>query len=153
VVAANFDRVQRRGLTLAVCMLLFGAFITGFATSPSFVVALVLILASELFAMLGQTFNNTIVQQIIPDAMRGRVMSLMMMTFGVTPLGTLPVSWLAEEYGVRAAVGGGGAVLALFAVLLYALSRTFRRLDTAIEPDESILRPRKSAVGAAPVGD
>jgi hypothetical protein len=85
--------------------------------------------------------------------MRGRVMSLMMMTFGVTPLGTLPVSWLAEEYGVRWAVGGGGVALVLFAVLLYALSRTFRSLDTMPTVDQSALRPMRSRGTAAPAGD
>lgn len=59
--------------------------------------------------MVGTTVNNTIVQRIVPDAVRGRVMSLLMMTFGLTPLGTPPIGWLARAYGVRAAVRGGGA--------------------------------------------
>ncbi|MGH2603828.1 MAG: MFS transporter, partial [Dehalococcoidia bacterium] len=101
VVAANLGSMRRPGWLMMASMVLFGAFITFFALSPGFGLALGLILIAEMFAMVGMTVNNTIIQSTIPDAVRGRVMSLMMMTFGITPLGTLPAGWVAREYDVR----------------------------------------------------
>jgi len=127
--AANLGGVRRQGRLMTASLVLFGTFITLFALSPGFGPALVLILCSELCAMVGMTMNNTLIQTVIPDKMRGRVMSLMMMTFGITPLGTLPAGWIAREYGVRVAVAGGGVLLILFSLALFFASRTYRRLD------------------------
>ena len=128
-VAANLGGVRRPGRLMMAAMTLFGVFITLFALAPGFGPALILILCAEIFAMIGMTTNNTMVQSVIPDQVRGRVMSLMMMTFGITPLGTLPAGWVAREFGVRVAVAGGGILLVLFAVGIFLASRTYRQLD------------------------
>jgi MFS family permease len=134
---------------MAAAMTLFGVFITLFALAPSFGPALLLILGADLFAMVGMTMNNTLIQSTIPDQVRGRVMSLMMMTFGITPLGTLPAGWIAREFGVRVAVAGGGLLLVLFAVGLFFVSRTYRRLDRLdLLGDDALLRPMKRAAGS-----
>jgi MFS family permease len=54
------------------------------------------------------TMNNAI-QQLVDDRMRGRVMSLYMMTFlGSVPLGSLAMGWLAERFGAPRVVTGAG---------------------------------------------
>jgi MFS family permease len=154
VVAANLSGGRKPGLLLMVSMVLFGVFITLFALSPGFGPALLVILVAEVFAMVGMTLNNTLIQTIIPDAVRGRVMSLMMMTFGITPLGTLPAGWVAQEYGVRVAVAGGGLLLVVFSVAIFLLSRTYRELDrTVARSVDADIRPMKPPAGVAPVGD
>jgi MFS family permease len=153
-VAANLSGVRRPGRLLMASMVLFGVFIALFALSPTFVPALLIILVAEVFAMVGMTLNNTLIQSIIPDAVRGRVMSLMMMTFGITPLGTLPAGWVAREYGVRVAVAGGGLLLVVFSVAIFMLSRTYRQLDRSpSRDDETALRPMKPAAGISAIGD
>ncbi|MGE0600911.1 MAG: MFS transporter [Dehalococcoidia bacterium] len=100
-----------------------------FALSPWFLLALPLVLIADIFANVFNTTNGTIIQVLIPDEVRGRVMSLMMMTFGLTPLGTLPVSIVAELYGVRVAVASASVATALLGLLIYALSRSLRGID------------------------
>ncbi|MBK6562661.1 MAG: MFS transporter [Dehalococcoidia bacterium] len=56
-----------------------------FALSPWFLLALPLVLIADIFASVFTTTNGTIIQMLIPNEVRGRVMSLMMMTFGLTP--------------------------------------------------------------------
>lgn len=146
-VAANLGSVRRQATAMTAGFVLFGVFITLFALSPTFAPALLLVLLGDLCAMIGMTLNNAIVQRTIPDAMRGRVMSLLMMTFGITPLGTLPAGWIARAYGVRVAVALGGLLLIIFSVLIFAISRTYRRLDHGSGMDESNLRPAKAPVG------
>ena len=153
-VAANLDGVRRKALLMTAAFTLFGAFITLFALSPAFVPALALMVAGNVCSMIGMTSNNAIIQRIIPDEVRGRVMSLMMMSFGITPLGTLPAGWVAREYGVRAAVAGGGIILIAISLLIFALSRPYRRLDrTLAATTQPGLRPRaRPGAGAFPVG-
>ncbi len=102
-----------------------------FALSPWFLLALPLVLVADIFANVFNTTNGTIIQVLIPDEVRGRVMSLMMMTFGLTPLGTLPVSIVAEIYGVRVAVASASIATALLATIIFMLSRSLRGIDAA----------------------
>ena len=45
-------------------------------------------------------------------------MSLLMMSFGLTPLATLPISWLAEEFGAPIVVALASGLMLVFAVAL-----------------------------------
>ena len=56
--------------------------------------------------MLLGTLNNTAIQLLIPDAVRGRISSFLMMSFSLPLLGSLPLSAVAESQGVSVAVGG-----------------------------------------------
>lgn len=112
-----------------------------FALSPWFLLALPLVLIADIFASVFTTTNGTIIQMLIPNEVRGRVMSLMMMTFGLTPLGTLPVSAVAEAFGVRAAVASASVATALLALLIFFASRALRGIDAthlaAMEAEEA----------------
>ena len=134
-------------------LLAFGGTLFLFALSPWFLLALPLVLIADIFASIFNTVNNTAIQLLIPDAVRGRVMSLMMMTFGLTPLGTVPVSAAAEAWGAPAAVAGASALTVVFAVLIYLLSGALRSIDQTAsrsldEPDE-IVRLEPKPVAAA----
>ncbi len=100
-----------------------------FAISPWFLLALPLVLIADIFASIFTTMNNTVVQLLIPDEVRGRVMALMMMTFGLTPLGTLPVSIVAEAFGAPAAVALASVVTVVLSLIIVALSKSIRALD------------------------
>jgi len=58
---------------------------------------------------------NTLLQLVVPDRMRGRIMSLYAFVWvGVTPLGSLFVGTIADWFGVAAAYAlGGGMALAI----------------------------------------
>jgi len=129
-------------------LLAFGGTLFLFALSPWFLLALPLVLVSDIFASIFNTVNNTAIQVLIPDAVRGRVMSLMMMTFGLTPLGTVPVSAAAQAWGAPAAVAGASALTVVFAVVIYLLSGALRGIDQTAaraldEPGESHAEPAR----------
>jgi len=66
--------------------------------------------------------TNTTIQVIVPDELRGRVMSLHALVFaGVTPLGSFLTGSLAQELGVSATFGLVGAV-AVLSTLVMTLS-------------------------------
>ncbi len=134
-------------------LLAFAGTLFLFAFSPWFLIALPLVLVADVFANIFNTTNGTIIQMLIPDEVRGRVMSLMMMTFGLTPLGTLPVSAVAEAFGVRVAVASASVATAVLAVIIYFASRALRNIDVtsraAAEADRAQSAQHPEAVASA----
>lgn len=124
--AGETDRKLR---LMMASLLAFAATLFLFALSPWFLLALPLVLIADVFANVFNTTNGTIIQMLIPDEVRGRVMSLMMMTFGLTPLGTLPVSALAEAFGAPVAVAIASVATAVLAVLILVASQALRKID------------------------
>jgi hypothetical protein len=59
-------------------------------------------------------------------------MSVLMMSFGLMPLGAVPASIAAEYIGTPAVVAIGGGLLIGFVALAYVLFPQFRTLDSAI---------------------
>ena len=127
---------HRRLRLMMASILAFGASLIFFSLSPWFLLALPLILLADIFVTVFMVLNNTAIQVLIPDFVRGRVMSLLMMSFGLTPLATLPISWLAEEYGADVVVALASALMLVFAVLFFALSPALRRIDASTREAE-----------------
>ena len=138
---------------MMVSLLAFGGTLFLFALSPWFLLALPVVLISDVFASIFNTINNTAIQVLIPDAVRGRVMSLMMMTFGLTPLGTVPISAAAQAWGAPVAVAGASALTIVFALLIYLLSGALRSIDQtsarALEDPGEIVQLEPQPVAAA----
>jgi MFS family permease len=72
--------------------------------------------------------NNTLVQVATPDELRGRVMSVYMMSWGLMPLGSLPQGMMADWLGAPIVAAGTG-LLACCVVILFAVrAPAIRRL-------------------------
>jgi MFS family permease len=130
---ANMDRSPHKGRMMIAAAMFSGAFLIGFALSPVFGLALLMVAAVGLFQMVFMNVNNTVMASIIPDHVRGRVMSVMMMSFGLMPLGAVPAGIAAESVGVPAVVAAGGALLIASVAATYALFPQFRTLDGSIQ--------------------
>ena len=91
------------------------------------------------FSMIMQiSSSNTLVQAMVPDELRGRVMAVYSMMFmGMAPVGALAAGWLAERVGAdtTVALGGVGCILSalVFSLRLPALRREARKLLVAGE--------------------
>jgi MFS family permease len=72
------------------------------------------------FAMIVQTASsNTLVQAMVPDELRGRVMAVYSMMFmGMAPFGALLAGLVAGRYGAPAAVAAGGLACIAGAIAL-----------------------------------
>ena len=130
-VAWNADS-PRRLRQMLWSAIFFGSFLLLFAASPWFLVALPMIFLANIFSSVYGTLNNTAIQLLIPDEVRGRISSFLMMSFSLPLLGTLPMAAVAEGYGAPLAVGLA-AILAVATVLLfYAASPVLRSLDASV---------------------
>jgi MFS family permease len=95
-------------------MIVVGIGLLGLALSPSAYIAAPWVFCIGAGMIYTLASCNTIVQSVVDDNKRGRVMSLYGMAFlGVVPLGALALGSLAEHWGPEAAlfVGGFGCLL------------------------------------------
>lgn len=153
MIIANLDSYPKKTRLLVGGGLAFAGFLILFALAPSFYLGLIMIAFVGFGSMIFMTVNNTSIQLVIPDEMRGRVMSVMMMTFGLMPLGAVPAGISAESFGVRPVVASGGALcIAAMLVLFFSLA-AFRRMDdaVAISQAEQAKRAVSSLPGQAPM--
>jgi MFS family permease len=94
----------------------FGLALLGLAASGTLPLTLASLFGAGFASSIYQAANNTLLQSIVPDALRGRVLSAYILTWGVMPLGTLPLGWMADQTGAPAAVGLAGALVVLFSL-------------------------------------
>jgi MFS family permease len=118
IVLAMRTTVLGLGKVIAGGAALFGLSLIGFGLSRQLWLSLVLLGVSG-FAMMAQTASsNTVVQTLVDDAKRGRVMSFFAMAFmGVMPFGNLLAGIVARKYSAPTAVVIGGLVSIVAAVL------------------------------------
>lgn len=129
VAGAIFLASQRSAAALpriiAVVAPLTGAAVGLFGFSTSLWAAAPALALAGFAAITSFVASNTLIQTLVPDSLRGRVMSLYSMCLvGVSPLGSLVAGAAAHRFGVRATLGLSAALV--FALALY-LGRELRR--------------------------
>ena len=76
---------------------------------------------------------QTILQMIVPNRLRGRVLSIWMLGWGLTPVGLLPMSAVAENLGTPVAMVISGVIGVAVAVAVMAFARQLWSLDPEAE--------------------
>ncbi len=129
LLVARLGDTMKRARVMMYAAIVFAIFLSGFSISPYYLLALPLLLASNIFANMSQTLNQTLVQLLADNEVRGRMSSLMMLTVGLTPLGVLPVAYFAEIYGIANTMFVACIMLVLVVIAFFSLSSTLRNLD------------------------
>src|SRR5947199_308529 len=104
---------------------LFSAALLAFSFTRNFALALVLLFVGGFGMLLFFATTNTVLQTIVPDDMRGRVMGVWSLIFGaMIPLGSLEAGAVAHWLGTPFALALGGIICAISAlVTLFAIRR------------------------------
>jgi len=110
-ILARWGATAPRGRWLVILALAFPFFLTAFAWSNSLFMSLTLVFVMGI-GFLGQfTLLNTLLQTLVDDAMRGRVMSLYTLTFsGFAPFGNLAAGTIADIWGMSIALTASAVV-------------------------------------------
>jgi MFS family permease len=123
VYMASRPSVLGLGVRIVLAGCLFSAALIGFAFVVQYQIlsmAFILLILAGLGMMVTMSGCNTIVQTIVPDEMRGRVMSIYTLAFmGMSPFGSLLAGWLARSIGAPTTVLLCGAS-SLLAILIFA---------------------------------
>jgi MFS family permease len=102
----------------------FSLVFAALAVSPYFGLSTVLLVALGFAGITFATSANTLIQLTVPDALRGRVMSLYILLFaGSTPIGGMLIGVLSTRIGVSATLllCGGLCLIGVLAVVGYRL--------------------------------
>jgi MFS family permease len=117
VLRATIQRIIVSALLLAVLFLATGA-------APTLAIAFVLVFGLGTGSVIFKSLASTWLQLTAAPEMRGRVMSLLVVSIGgTTPIGAPLMGWIAEQFGTRAAFEFAGACTALAAGAAYLYLR------------------------------
>jgi MFS family permease len=126
---AHLGDIGGKGRIMFTASYIWALTLAAFAMSNHLVLAMVIGAMSGLCGTVFGAMNMSIVQLAIQPEIRGRVMSIMMMTHGLMPIGIIPVSALAEYVGIDVALLFAAAMLALSMLLLGVWFPDLRRID------------------------
>ncbi len=125
---ASLGDFKYKGRVLLVGALMQGVALLLFSQSTYMPLSLGVLLFSGAGETAYLTMSNTILLMVAPGEMRGRVMSAYMQTSqGLTPIAALQGGILAEFLGAPFAIGLGGGVCALSALLVAVGAPSLRR--------------------------
>lgn len=103
-----------------------------FSLSPWFGLSLAALPLIGFGIMVNTASANMILQSVVPDALRGRLVSFHIVAFlGIAPLGHFAAGWIAEHFGARLALAIGGIACLLGAAWFAA---NLKRLRAVLEP-------------------
>jgi len=128
VIMAGLGDIRKKGLFFLTSTLFYGMLLLLFSASSWFTVSLVLILLVGMMEMFSRTLNQTLVQLLSPDALRGRILGVYMLDRGVRPLGGFLMGSGASLLGAPLALAIGGGMCTIVALSLLVKSPRIRRL-------------------------
>jgi len=118
LLASLSSRMRRQGIFLVASIVILGLFLILFSRITYFPLALVSLIAVGVFQMFFLASTNTILQLIVPDELRGRVMSLYMLDRGFMPAGALFAGVTAHLIGAPATVATMGAIVIVLVLIV-----------------------------------
>jgi MFS family permease len=127
---ASLSRSRYKVWQLAIGSFLFPLALIGFALSRSFPLSLAF-LSLVGFAFISQNATaNTLVQAIVPDELRGRVMSVYsLLFFGTAPFGSLLAGGVAQAFSPTLAVVAGALITLTFTLFIFVAVPSVRKLE------------------------
>ena len=104
-------------------------FILLFAQSTWYFASMALLAGLGFFQYIFRVGNNTLIQTIVPDALRGRVMSIYMLDNGLTPLATMAISFWIHIWSPAGAYTTIAAISLVLALLQLVFFKRARELE------------------------
>jgi MFS family permease len=129
LVTASLGDFRGKGTLLLASGVLMGGSVFFFANTSSLALVLFFLGLVGAASNACMVANNTLLQSNTHDRLRGRVMSVYMMMWGLMPLGTVPAGALADLMGVPFVLSLQGGLLVLILLALGVLWPRIRRLE------------------------
>jgi MFS family permease len=125
---AGRREVRGLGRVVALSVAALGGTLILFSISRNLIISALLLVPVGFTLMMQMAASNTLLQVMVPDRLRGRVMSFYSMSLmGMTPFGSLLAGAVAARIGAPATVGIGGLLCVAAASLFGAQVPRLRR--------------------------
>jgi MFS family permease len=137
---ASRKSVLGLGRIIVISSNLFGIGLIGFSLSRLFWLSLLMMLLIGFGMMVEMASSNTVLQTIVEEDKRGRIMSFYTMAFmGMVPFGSLLAGTLANNIGAPNTVMIGGVACILGSVLFAKKLPSLRRIARPIYVEKGII--------------
>lgn len=129
---ASRPSVLGLGRVIVAATLAFGAALMLISLSRSLWLTLPVLMVAGAGMMIALASSNTVLQTVVDEDKRGRVMSLYTMAFfGMVPFGSLLAGWLAARVGTLGTLFSGGVLTAIGGLLFW---RKLPALRSSVRP-------------------
>lgn len=120
---------KRKGWSVLGGAFGFGVFLIAFAQSTHLAWSLTFLFGVGFTVVTSIAVTNTLLQQLVTDEMRGRVMSMFILSFiGAMPLGNLLAGAVSHRYGAPFTLAAGGLCIIVYITVVAIRNRRLRQL-------------------------
>jgi MFS family permease len=131
------SRIEGLERLVATSVASFSIAVIAFSLSHTLVLSTILIVPAGYTIMIQMSGSNTLLQTIVPDRLRGRVMSFFALCLmGISPIGSLLAGALAARVGARIAVVASGGICLVGALVFRRFLPSIARLAVSPETEE-----------------
>lgn len=129
LLVAYLGDFRRKGWFVLGGAIAFGVCVTNFALSTSLSLSLVFLFGLGFALVVSVAITNTLLQKLVTDQMRGRVMSMFILSFmGTMPIGNILAGAASHSFGPQHTLAFGGIVVTVVAIGMAILNRRLRNL-------------------------
>lgn len=129
LVLAYLGDFKRKGWSVLGGAFAFGLCLIAFALSRQFTVSLVFLFAVGFSIVTSVAVVNTLLQQLVTDQMRGRIMSMFILSFmGTMPFGNLIAGAASHRFGAPYTLAAGGLMIVLYSIIVALKNERLREL-------------------------
>jgi MFS family permease len=126
--AAALSDYPRKGVIMLLCGVAFGVGLVFFALSQVLALSLIALALIGGCQALTQALNQTLLFTVTPNEIRGRVMSVFQLTWGLQPIVLLPAGWFTDHFGPQPTVTISGILVAVTIIVIGGLRSELRNL-------------------------
>ena len=129
LLVAYLGDFRRKGWLVLGGSIAFGVFIANFALSSRLTMSLVFLFGVGFSLIVCVATINTLLQKLVTDEMRGRVMSMFILSFlGTMPIGNIVAGSASNHFGPQHTLAVGGIIVSLVATGVAIFNRRLRDL-------------------------
>jgi MFS family permease len=127
---ATLGGLRNKGYWVLATSALWGLGVALFAFTSWFYLSMIVIAFVGFMSAINMSMNRSLVQLEVEQHMRGRIMSIDLMSHGLMPLGILPIGYIAETVSVQAGLAVSGVILCITTIVLGAWMPKIRAINT-----------------------
>ncbi len=129
LLVAYLGDFRRKGWFVLGGAVLFGLSIVGFALSSKLSLSLTFLFALGFALVVSVAITNTLLQKLVTDRMRGRVMSMFLLSFmGTMPIGNIIAGAASNHFGPQYTLAVGGLFVTVVATGVAIFNQRLREL-------------------------
>jgi predicted MFS family arabinose efflux permease len=129
LLVAYLGDFRRKGWFVLVGSIAFGLSIMGFALSSRLKLSLLFLFGVGFALVMALAISNTLLQKLVTDQMRGRVMSMFLLSFvGTMPIGNILAGTASNHFGPQRTLAAGGFIITIVATGFLIFNKRLRDL-------------------------